>query len=207
MLRRQKHSFSQSTTPFACTLMSCRYLFSGNSGRPRPAQGLPGPSGPEPRKSPKRVPEESEKSPRGGTPGVPKECAPESQKSPKRVRKPGFRLFSDSFETPGCTLSGLQGSRSGGLFPDSSGTLFGLFRGSGLEGPGRPCAGRGRSQFWKIHRSSKNAVRRFFLYYDQVKICLIKSSDSPTIRRKKRLIKSSDSGLDLPIRCFLCYKY
>ena len=38
------------------------------------------------------------------------------------------------------------------------------------------------------HRSSKNAVRRFFLYYDQVKICLIKSSDSPITRRKKRLI-------------------
>ena len=46
----------------------------------------------------------------------------------------------------------------------------------------------GFSRFVRGHRSSKNAVRRFFLYYDQVKICLIKSSDSPITRRKKRLI-------------------
>ena len=37
---------------------------------------------------------------------------------------------------------------------------------------------------FSLHRSSKNAVRRFFLYYDQVKICLIKSSDSPISRGK-----------------------
>ena len=52
--------------------------------RPRPTQGLRGPSGP-------RTPEESEKSaervPRGRAPKVPKECAPESQKSPKRAKR------------------------------------------------------------------------------------------------------------------------
>ena len=91
---------------------------------------LPNPSGLEPRKSPKRVLKES--------PGT---GLPESRKSvprsPKRVRKLGFGLFSDSFETPGRTLSGLWGSCPGGSF----GTLFGLFRGSAPEGPGRPCAG------------------------------------------------------------------
>ena len=51
---------------------------------PPPPQGLPRPSGPEHRKSP-RV--ESGKSTPGRAPKVPKECAPESQKSPKRVRK------------------------------------------------------------------------------------------------------------------------
>ena len=78
--------------------------------RPRPAQGLPGPSGPEPWKSPKRVP-------RRGT--------PESRKS-----------------APRGTLRGLCGPRPGGLFRDSFRTLPGS---SGPEGPGRPCAGRGRS--------------------------------------------------------------
>ena len=47
---------------------------------PAPTQGLPGPSGPEPRKSPKRVRKEY---PRARAPKVPKECAPESEKSPK----------------------------------------------------------------------------------------------------------------------------
>ena len=41
---------------------------------------LPGPSGPEPWKSPEKSPE---RVPRGRAPKVPKECAPESQKSPK----------------------------------------------------------------------------------------------------------------------------
>ena len=91
--------------------------------RPRPTQGLPGPSGPEP-------PEESEMSPervpRYRAPKVPKECAPESQKSPKRVRKSGFRLFSDSFETAGATLfRHFWGPFSGVLSPHSFQTLPG----------------------------------------------------------------------------------
>ena len=66
---------------------------------------LPGPSGPEPQKSPRRV--------RKGVPGplapgsrrVPKECAPESEKSPKTQLRTFFGLFwpwgtlSDSFRT------------------------------------------------------------------------------------------------------------
>ena len=84
----------------------------------------PGPFGP-------GTPEESEKSPervpwRRG-PKVPKECAPESQKSPKRVRKSGFRLFLDSFETPGRTLWALLGPCPGVLFPDSFRTLPGFW--------------------------------------------------------------------------------
>ena len=79
--------------------------------------------------APHRVfPEESEKSPervlQGRVPKVPKECG--SQKTPKRVRKSGFRLFSDSFETPGCTLSALLGPSPGVLFPDSFRTLPGF---------------------------------------------------------------------------------
>ena len=89
-----------------------------------PHTGSPGPFRP-------RTPEESEKSPervpRGRAPKVPKECAPESQKSPKRVRKSGFRLFSDSFETPGRTLSALLGPCPGVLFPDSFRTLRGFW--------------------------------------------------------------------------------
>ena len=87
--------------------------------RPRSTQGLPGPSGPEPQKSPERVPQ-------GRAPKVPKEWSPKSQKSAKRVRKSGFRLFSDSFETPRRTLSALLGPCPGVLFPDSFRTLPGF---------------------------------------------------------------------------------
>ena len=99
---------------------------------PAPHRDSPGPSGPEPRKSPKRVRKEYP----GQGPKVPKECAPESQKSPKRVRKSGFRLFSDSFETPGRTLSTLLGPWPGVLFSDSSAV-------PGPKGRGVPCVGRG----------------------------------------------------------------
>ena len=67
-------------------------------------------------------------------PGVSKE----SKKSPKRVRKSGFGLFSDSFETPGRSFGTLgvppRGALSG-LFSDS----FGV---PGPKGPGDPVPGR-----------------------------------------------------------------
>ena len=106
--------------------------FESGSALP-PTQGLPGPSGPEPRKSPKRV---QKKYPGPGPQKFRKSAPPpESQKSPKRVEKSGFRLFSDSFETPGRTLSGTFGHLAwgtlSGLFSDSSGVL-------GPKGPGDP---------------------------------------------------------------------
>ena len=61
-------------------------------------RGLPGPSGPKPQKSPKRVRKGVPGPPAPGSPRVPKECAPESEKSPKRVRSRVFGLFSDSGE-------------------------------------------------------------------------------------------------------------
>ena len=100
-----------------------------------PHTGSPGPFGPE---NPGRVRKESRKSTPGQGPKVPKECAPESQKSPKRVQQSGFRLFSDSFGTPGRTLSGLLGPCPGVLFRDSFRTLPGF---SGPKGPGSPVWG------------------------------------------------------------------
>ena len=101
------------------------------------------PSGP-------RTPEESEKSPervpRGRAPKVPKECAPESQKSPKRVQNLTFGLFSDSFGTPGRTLSGLLGPCPGVLFRDSFRTLPGF---SGPKGPGDPVWGGATCKAWR----------------------------------------------------------
>ena len=74
-------------------------------------------------RNPGRVRKESRKSPPGWEPPASRKSAPRSL---RRVRKSGFGLFSDSFETPGRTLSGLWRPRPG----DSFGTLFGLFRGS-----------------------------------------------------------------------------
>ena len=75
---------------------------------------------------------------------MPKECAPESQKSPKRVRKSVFfRLFFRALlRLRGALFWHFWGPAPGYSFR----TLSGLFRGSGPEGPGRPCVGRGRSQ-------------------------------------------------------------
>ena len=83
---------------------------------------------------------ESEKSPESprvrlhGTPRVPKECAPGVSKESEKRLKP-FR-----------TLFGLRTA----VFRDSGGPARELFRdsfrrGSGPEGPGRPCVGRSRS--------------------------------------------------------------
>ena len=47
-------------------------------------------------------------------------------KESERVRKSGFRLFSDSFETPGRILSVLLGPCPGVLFPDCFRTLPGF---------------------------------------------------------------------------------
>ena len=111
---------------------------------PRPPQDLRGLSGP-------GTPEESKKSPErvpwGRAPKVPKECTPESQKSPKRAQKSGFRLFSDSFETPGRTLSGLLGRCPGYSFR----TLFGLFWGSRARRAPQTVCGRGQLQGKPLH--------------------------------------------------------
>ena len=84
-------------------------------------------------RNPGRVRKESRKS----TPG-------QGPKSAERVRtgvskesekrKSGFRLFSDSFETPGRTLSALLGPCPGVLFPDS-------FEVPGPKGPADPVWG------------------------------------------------------------------
>ena len=71
--------------------------------------------------NPGRVRKKSGKSMPG--PGRPQKCRKSAQKSPKRFRNSGFRLFSDSFETPGRTLSELLGPCPGVLFPDSFRTL------------------------------------------------------------------------------------
>ena len=104
-----------------------------------PHTGSPGPFGPRTRKSPKRVRKEypgaGPQSAERVHPGV----SNEAEKSPK------VRVL-DSFRTLlrlwGFTLSALLGPCAGVLFPDSFRTL----RGSGPEGPGTPCVGRGRSQ-------------------------------------------------------------
>ena len=62
--------------------------------------------------------------------------------TPEESEKTLFGLF----ETLGRTLSRLLGSCLGYSFQ----TLFGLFRRSGPEGPGRPCVGRGRLQPWTL---------------------------------------------------------
>ena len=82
-------------------------------------RGLPGPSGPEPQRSPKRVRK-----------GVPPWGAPESPKSaprsPKRVQKRSFGLFLDSFWTPWRTLWGLRGSPGRDTLSDSFRTPLGF---------------------------------------------------------------------------------
>ena len=130
MLRRclehRNTSFPQSTTPFACTLHKFdlfwgfpyhlrwgplltyftvfRLLRLGSAPPPRTGNH-------------RRVRKESHKSPPSWDPQSPERVRPgplETQKSLKRVRKSGFRLLSDSFETPGHTLSGLWGPAWGG---------------------------------------------------------------------------------------------
>ena len=101
-------------------------------GNSWPWHRLPGPSGPEPRKSPKRVPKSVPGHPVPGCPKVPQECALESEKSPE-LR---FRLFSDS------------GAHSFGALrppePEAPGLSFGLFQGSGPERAGRAlCQAKG----------------------------------------------------------------
>ena len=105
-------------------------------GSAPPRTGSPGPF---PRKSPKRVPNESPEQDPQSAERVRSGVSKESEKCPK------VRPFSDSFETLWRTLSGLG---------DSFETLFGLFRGSGPEGPGRPCAGRGPSKGERMRGSS-----------------------------------------------------
>ena len=119
--------------------------------RPRPPQGL---LGPEPWKSPKRVRKEYLFAGRQ----KPRKSAPWSlERVRKESKSPLFRLFSDSFETPGRTLSGLLGSCPGVLFPNSFRTLPG-FR---ARRPGRPCVGRADRKTTRLRRPiEKMCVRR-----------------------------------------------
>ena len=77
----------------------------------------------------------------------PQKCQKSAPRSLKRVRKESKTWLSDSFQT----LLRLRGALFRHFWGPAPGysfrTLFGLFRGSGPEGPGRPCVGRGRSQF------------------------------------------------------------
>ena len=82
-------------------------------------------------RNPGRVRKESvERVPGAG----PQKCRKSAPRSLKRVRKSGFTLFSDSFETPGRTLSALLGPCTGVLFSNSSGI-------PGPKGPGDPVWG------------------------------------------------------------------
>ena len=87
----------------------------------------PGPFGP-------GSPKESEKSPKG-CPGA---SGPRGPRSPQRVR-PGVRK--ESKKSPKLrfwTLFGLRGALSGDFEARRGGHPFGLFGGSGPEGPGSP---------------------------------------------------------------------
>ena len=124
--------------------------------RPRLTQGLPGPLGPEARKSPKRVRKEY--------PGAgPQKCPKSAPRSLKRVRKESESQVLDSFRT----LLRLRGALFGHFWGSGSGypfrTLFGLFRASGPEGPGRPCVGRGRSPLLGLCRY-KFLEQKWFAY-------------------------------------------
>ena len=119
-------------------------LYNAPSFRTPPAwhRGLPGPSGLEPQKSPKRVQKGVPAPPVLGSPRVPKECAT----SPIRVQKESEDEFLDSFRTPWCTLCRLWGHPG----PEAPGHPFVLFSDSfgvpGPKGPGDLCARPGGSQ-------------------------------------------------------------
>ena len=107
-------------------ILGCRGTCLGNP--PAWHRVLPGPSGPEPQKSPKGCP--GPEAP--GSPRVLEECAPESEKSPKKQLRTLFGLFSDSGAHSSGTLELPRAGSPGTPFR----TLFGLFWGSGPEGPG-----------------------------------------------------------------------
>ena len=96
-----------------------------------PRTGSPGPSGPEPRKSPKRVPKE----PPGRDPQSPERVRPESQKSPKRVKNQTFGLFRTHLRLRGALFWDFGVSRPGGLFRDPFSDSSGV---PGPKGPGDP---------------------------------------------------------------------
>ena len=89
-------------------------------------RALPGPSGPEPQESPKGV------HPGASGPGEPQRVHPGVRKESKKSPKLRFGLFSDSGAHSLGTL-GLPGAGGPGT---PFRTLFGLFWGSGPEGPG-----------------------------------------------------------------------
>ena len=131
-------------------------------------RGLPGPSGPEPQKSPKRVHKGVPGPPAPESPKVPKECAPESEKNVKKVRSCVFGLFSDSGAYSLGTV-GLPG-------PEAPGHPFGLvsdsFGVAGPKGPGALCARPGGSQGCTSTEQSWHWVN-FFQNYRVTRNCYI----------------------------------
>ena len=94
-------------------------------------------------RNPGRVQKESEKSTPGQGPKSAQRVRPAVSKESEKSLKPDFRtLFGLFLRLRGALFGHFWGLATGYSFR----TLFGLFRVSGPEGPGRPCVGRGRSQ-------------------------------------------------------------
>ena len=116
---RSQKNFMQEN--FGLTFRSLKNEAAPRLGNPPTRhRGLPGPSGPEPQKSPKRV--RKGVRPRGG----PRGCATESEKSPKKVRSCVFGLFSDSGAHSLGTLGPLRDRRPRDPLSDSFRTLLGF---------------------------------------------------------------------------------
>ena len=118
-------------------------------------------------RNPGRVRKESGKE----YPGHGQKCPKSAPRSLERVRKESESQILDSFRT----LSRLRGALFGNFWGPAPGysfrTLSGLFRGSGPEGPGRPCVGRGRSQ---SKSSKRNGFTQFWVVGVGVRIWWLK---------------------------------
>ena len=129
-------------------------VWSETCDRPRPTQGLPGPSGLEPLKSPKRVRKEY--------PGAgPQKCPKSAPRSLERVRKESKSQILDSFRT----LSRLGAHSLGTFGALPRGTLSGLFSdSSGVPGPKGPrdpvWGGADRNRRLKITSTSTERQKR-----------------------------------------------
>ena len=166
-------------------------------------RGLPGPSGPEPQKSPKRVRKGVPGPPAPGSPRVPKECAPESEKSPKTQLRTLFRLFSDS----GAHSLGTLGLRPRDTLPDCFRTLLG-FRARRAREPSVPGGGVPKKRGWregvgdkKGAKTQRKLIPRIVFHFSlggNRKKGTEKSSESrhlaPTPSARQPLFETSDFG-------------